>query len=142
MQVRVLKTDENAIIPQYQSQGAAGFDLHSCEDFTILPNQTVAISTGLAYEIPEGYELQIRPRSGMAHKSGIQVANSPGTIDSDYRGVVKVLLYNSSDKNFPISIGDRIAQGIITQYERAEFAVVEELSETERGEGGFGSTGK
>lgn len=141
MRIPIKKVEESAIIPAYQTSGSAGFDLHASEDFVVLPGQTATVSTGLSFEIPEGFELQVRPRSGLAARLGIQVANSPGTIDSDYRGTVKVILYNSGVKNFPVSIGDRIAQGVIAPYIRADFEPVESLSSTERGANGFGSTG-
>ena len=99
------------------------------------------IGTGLFFEIPEGYEVQIRPRSGLAAKNGVTVLNTPGTIDSDYRGEIKVILINLGEKDFVINSGDRIAQMVIAKYERVEWTLSEELSETDRGAGGFGSTG-
>ena len=131
-----------ATIPNYQTEEASGFDLHSIEDIILKPNERKLIGTGLAFEIPKGYEIQIRPRSGLAYKYGISVLNSPGTIDSDYRGEIKVLLINHSDTDFEIKIGERIAQGVIQKVIQAKFEEVEELNKTARGAGGFGSTGK
>ena len=140
--LKVKKLSPLAQIPAYQTDEAAGFDLHSIEDVILKPNERKLISTGLAFEIPKGYEIQIRPRSGLAYKSGITVLNSPGTIDSDYRGEIKVLLINHSNKEFEIKINDRIAQAVIQEVIQANFQEVEELNDTNRGSGGFGSTGK
>lgn len=138
--VQIKKLSEDAIIPAYQTKGAAGFDLHSIEDVTILAGQTLLVKTGLSMKIPEGYEMQIRPRSGLALKHGVTVWNSPGTVDSDYTGEISVILANAG-KTYTVRIGDRIAQGVIAQVESAKFEVVEELVETERGSKGFGSSG-
>jgi dUTP pyrophosphatase len=140
--LKVKKLSPLAQIPAYQTDEAAGFDLHSIEDVVLKPNERKLISTGLAFEIPKGYEIQIRPRSGLAYKSGITVLNSPGTIDSDYRGEIKVLLINHSNKEFEIKINDRIAQAVIQEVIQANFQEIEELNDTNRGSGGFGSTGK
>lgn len=140
MRVNIKLVNKYATTPQYQSRGAAGFDLASCEDITILPGQVVAVNTGVAYELPEGLELQIRSRSGLALKQNMFVLNAPGTVDSDFRGEVKVILCNASNQNFSIKIGDRIAQGVLATYEILEPNVVDELTETDRGENGFGST--
>jgi len=140
--LKVKKLSPLAQIPAYQTDEAAGFDLHSIEDVILKPNGRKLISTGLAFEIPKGYEIQIRPRSGLAYKSGITVLNSPGTIDSDYRGEIKVLLINHSNEEFEIKINDRIAQAVIQEVIQANFQEVEELNDTNRGSGGFGSTGK
>jgi len=142
MKIKVKKLSKLAEIPAYQSEEAAGFDLHSIDDVIIASNERKLISTGLAFDIPAGYEIQIRPRSGLAYKHGITVLNTPGTIDSDYRGEIKVLLINHSNEDFEIKIGDRIAQAVIKEVIQASFEEVEELSETKRGEKGFGSTGK
>ena len=139
MNIRV-KVNEGGMIPQYQTKGSAGFDLHSAENITILPGQVVAVSTGISYEVPEGYEMQVRSRSGLALKNNVFILNGIGTIDSDYRGVVKAILCNASNVNFSVRTGDRIAQGVINKYETGVFESVKELSVTERGEGGFGST--
>jgi dUTP pyrophosphatase len=142
MKLKIKKLNKDAVIPKYQTPEAAGFDLHSIEDVVILPNERKLIGTGLAFEIEFGYEIQIRPRSGLAYKHGITVLNSPGTIDSDYRGEIKVLLINHSNEPFEIKKGDRIAQAVIAPIIQAEFEEVDELSSTLRGSGGFGSTGK
>lgn len=143
IRVRVKKLREDAVIPEYKTPGAAGFDLVAAEDVTINAGETVTVPTGLAFEIPEGYELQIRPRSGLSLKTPLRIANSPGTIDSDYRGEVKIIVTNTGqcDDYYNIYKGDRIAQGVIVPVMRAEFKEVDELSETSRGYGGFGSTG-
>lgn len=140
--LKVKKLSSLAEIPAYQTEEAAGFDLHSIEDVVIAPKERKLIATGLAFDIPAGYEIQIRPRSGLAYKHGITVLNTPGTIDSDYRGEIKVLLINHSDEEFEIKVGERIAQAVIKEVIQAKFEEVEELSETKRGEKGFGSTGK
>jgi len=142
MKLKIKKLNPEAIILAYQTKEAAGFDLHSIENVILKPGERKLIGTGLAFEIEFGYEVQIRPRSGLAYKHGITVLNSPGTIDSDYRGEIKVLLINHSDEEFEIKKGDRIAQAVVAPVIQAEIIEVEELSSTERGEGGFGSTGK
>ncbi|WP_104697742.1 MULTISPECIES: dUTP diphosphatase [unclassified Helicobacter] len=141
MKIKIKKIHPDAIIPEYQTSGAAGFDIHSIDDYTIRARDALLIKTGLAFELEEGFELQIRPRSGLALKHKITVLNSPGTIDSDYRGEIMVILYNHSSDDFVIRKGDRIAQGVVAKYERAVFEICEELSDTKRGEGGFGSSG-
>jgi len=142
MVLKIKKLNQKAVIPAYQTKEAAGFDLHSIEDTVINPGERKLIGTGLAFEIEFGYEVQIRPRSGLAYKHGITVLNTPGTIDSDYRGEIKVLLINHSNEAFEIKTGERIAQAVIAPVVQAEIIEVEELSDTERGAGGFGSTGK
>ena len=131
--------------PSYETLGSAGFDLRSNEEVIILPRERVIVGTGLYFQLPEYLEMQVRPRSGLAAKHGITVLNSPGTIDSDYRGEIKVILINHGDRQFTINIGDRIAQAVISTVTSAhaiDFNMVDEfLFETERGEGGFGSTG-
>ena len=143
MQVKIKKVHYHAIIPKYQTAGASGFDICSCEDVDLLQNEVKAVRTGLAFSIPEGYELQIRSRSGLAKNFDITVVNSPGTIDSDFRGEVRVLLKNTGGyiNCYEIKQGDRIAQGVIQKVEKVNLVEVEELDETERGENGFGSTG-
>lgn len=144
MQLKIVNTSNNPL-PAYETQASAGMDLRAYlpEGSVILePMQRGLIPTGLYMEIPEGYEGQVRPRSGLALKSGITVLNSPGTIDADYRGQICVILINLSDKPFLINSGDRIAQMIIARCEQVEPVQVEILSETERGVGGFGHTGK
>ena len=132
-----------AALPTYESHGSAGADLHAYTDQTLnlMPGEKVAVPTGLCMEIPLGFEGQVRPRSGLAVKHGITVLNSPGTIDSDYRGEVKVLLTNLGNEPFSIRNGDRIAQLVIVPVARAAFASKSELSASRRGKGGFGSTG-
>jgi dUTP pyrophosphatase len=140
--VCIKKLNENATIPSYETAGAAGFDLRSCHGGSIQPGQIQCVSTGLAMEIPEGYELQVRPRSGLALKNGITVLNSPGTVDSDYRGEIKVILINHGNYIFTYTTGQRIAQGVLMKLpQRPIFYETQELSETDRGLGGFGSTG-
>ena len=141
MRVKIKQLHPDAKIPQYQTLGAAGFDLHAIEDYKLSAGERVLVKTGLAFELQIGFELQIRPRSGLALKNGISVLNAPGTIDSDYRGEVGVLLINHSKEDFAIKKGDRIAQGVVARYERVEFEVCEELGESARGAGGFGSSG-
>jgi dUTP pyrophosphatase len=140
VKVKILNPD--AIIPKYQTEEAAGFDLHSIEEKTVKAGEREVIKTGLAVALPKGYELQVRPRSGLALKNGITVLNTPGTVDSDYRGELMVILFNTSKEDFAVKKGERIAQAIIKEILQADFAVVEELDSTERGIGGFGSTGK
>jgi dUTP pyrophosphatase len=143
MQMKILRLREGAVIPQYQTVGAAGFDLCAAidEPVTMRPGDIRPFPTGIGVEIPEGYELQIRPRSGLAYKSRVTMLNGVGTIDSDFRGEMHVLLMNYGDKDFVVEPGMRIAQGVVARYERIEWVEVDELSETERGAGGFGSTG-
>lgn len=131
-------------VPQYATAFSAGMDLKANIETPIVLGslERVMIPTGIYMEIPEGYEAQVRPRSGLAAKHGISVANSPGTIDADYRGEVKVILVNLSKDAFTINPGERIAQMVVAKFEKVEWVEVEELSETVRGEGGFGSTGK
>ncbi len=128
-------------VPTYASEGAAGMDVVSAEDLILPPGARHAVATGFAIAIPAGYEVQVRPRSGLALKHGITCLNTPGTIDSDYRGEVKVILANLGDAPFPIQRGDRIAQLVPAPVQRAAFAMVDSLDETARGVGGFGSTG-
>jgi len=131
-------------LPNYESEGAAGMDLSADidSDIIIKPLERSLIPTGIAISLPEGLEAQIRPRSGLAIKHGITLLNSPGTIDSDYRGEIKVILVNLSNDNYTIKPYDRIAQIIISQFVKAEFEIAENLDETDRGNSGFGSTGK
>lgn len=131
-------------LPEYQTQSSAGMDLNAnlAESITLKSLERKLIPTGLFLELPSGYEAQIRPRSGLAIKNGITVLNAPGTIDADYRGEIGVILVNLSSEDFTINNGDRIAQMLIAQYETAKWQEVKSLNETERGEGGFGSTSK
>ncbi len=142
MKLKIKKLNPEALIPSYQTSLAAGFDLHSIEDYILKPMERKLIKTGLAFEIEKGYEVQIRPRSGLAYKHGITVLNSPGTVDADYRGEIMVLLINLGNEIFEIKKGDRIAQAVVASVIQAEFEEVSELSATKRGKGGFGSTGK
>lgn len=145
MKLKIKKTSDRARVPFYATSGSAGFDLHAIDTVSIQAGSTVMVRTGLAFEIPEGYELQIRPRSGMSAKTKIRVSNSPGTLDSDYRGEVMIIIDNISQNqadSYRINSGDRIAQAVLQKVEQAEFELVDELSETQRGSGGFGSSGK
>lgn len=143
MKVKVINRSKHDL-PQYETEASAGVDLRANieETVTLKPLERALIKTGLFLEIPENYEAQVRPRSGLAIKHGITVLNSPGTIDADYRGEVGVILINLSQSDFIIEDGDRIAQLVFSKVKQAKWIVVEELTETERGEGGFGSTGK
>ncbi|RMH55747.1 MAG: dUTP diphosphatase [Candidatus Hydrogenedentota bacterium] len=142
VKVRVKRLYPEARIPEPAHFGDSGVDLRSCiEDISLPPGQRAIIPTGLAFEIPVGYEIQIRPRSGLAAKKGLTCLNAPGTIDSGYRGEVKVILYNSSRENVLIRKGDRIAQAVLARVERIEWEETDALTESSRGTGGFGSTG-
>ncbi len=140
----IKKLHKNIILPEYKTDGSSGMDLMANVEQTvkILPGEKKIISTGIMVAIPEQYEIQIRPRSGLAAKNGISVLNTPGTIDSDYRGEIKVILINLGKDIFQINKNDRIAQMIICPIIRVELKEVESLPETVRGEGGFGSTNK
>lgn len=131
-------------LPQYETAHAAGMDMRAFtpQEIVIKPLQRILVPTGLHIELPVGYEAQIRPRSGLAYKHGISIVNSPGTIDADYRGEIKVLLVNLSDTDFVINNGDRIAQMVIAKHETISWESVDVLSDTPRGEGGYGHTGK
>ena len=134
---------EGAVVPVYKTEGAAGADVCACIDTSLVikSSQVALIPTGLFFEIPEGYEIQVRPRSGLALKNGITVLNTPGTIDSDYRGELQVILINHSGEDFTVNPKDRIAQIIVAPVTQGVFTKVESISETARGKGGFGSTG-
>ncbi|MCB4203580.1 dUTP diphosphatase [Deferribacterales bacterium Es71-Z0220] len=136
-----VKSLDSLFIPEYATDGAAGADLKSAEDGVIKPGEVKLVKTGLFLEIPEGYEGQVRPRSGLALKFGVTVLNSPGTIDSDYRGEVGVILVNHSNKDFSYKKGDRIAQLVFSKVTKAKFESVEQVNSTSRGAGGFGHTG-
>ena len=142
MKVKIIN-QSNHDLPHYETQASAGMDLRAnlSESRTLKPLERTIVGTGLFIELPVGYEAQVRPRSGLAAKKGITVLNAPGTIDADYRGEIGVILINLSDEDFQINNGERIAQLVIAQYDRVEWEKVEILSETARGEGGFGSTG-
>ena len=139
--VKRLPGNDDLPLPAYATDGAAGMDAVSAEDVTLAPGARHAVATGLALAIPAGYEVQVRPRSGLALKHGITVPNTPGTIDSDYRGELKVILINHGHAPFEIRRGDRVAQLVLAPVTRASWLEVAELDETSRGEGGFGSTG-
>jgi dUTP pyrophosphatase len=142
MQIKIINKS-NHELPNYETHASAGMDLRANipEAITLQPLGRAIIKTGLFIELPIGYEAQVRPRSGLAAKKGITVLNAPGTIDADYRGEIGVILVNLSSQDFIVENGERIAQLVIAKHERAEWTLVEELSETKRGEGGFGSTG-
>jgi len=154
MLIYIKKIHEDAVIPKYQTEGASGFDLHALEDISIAPGETKLVKTGLAIDVGPGYELQVRPRSGLSLKTPLRVANSPGTVDADYRGEICVIMTNTATPhflkdgnkstafNFWIKKSDRIAQGVVCPVVRADIIVVDSLEETNRGSGGFGSTGK
>ena len=143
MKINIVNKSNNPL-PAYETSGSAGMDLRAFieADIVLKPLERKLVPTGLFIELPEGYEAQLRPRSGLAFKHGISLPNSPATIDSDYRGEIKVALINLSNENFTVKNGDRIAQMIIAKHEKAEWIQTEVLNETSRGEGGFGSTGK
>ncbi|WPR72214.1 dUTP diphosphatase [Flavobacterium sp. NG2] len=142
MKINIINKSQHAL-PSYETIASAGMDLRAnlTESITLQPLERTIVKTGLFIELPIGYEAQVRPRSGLAFKNGITVLNSPGTVDADYRGEIGVILVNLSNQAFEIQNGERIAQLIIAKHERAEWTAVEELSETSRGAGGFGSTG-
>jgi dUTP pyrophosphatase len=141
VQVRRLEHGEGLPLPSYATEGAAGMDVVAAESVTLAPGARHAVATGLALAIPPGFEIQVRPRSGLALKHGISVPNTPGTIDSDYRGELKVILINHSDEPFAIVRGDRVAQLVLAPVVQAAWQEVADLDETARGSGGFGSTG-
>jgi len=139
--LKIKKLEPEAVIPEYKTKGACGMDICALNGGTIYPGGIVLVKTGLMFEIPEGYEVQVRPRSGLAFKHGITVLNAPGTIDSDYRGPVGVILVNHGMERFNFEPGERIAQIVLSKAYQAKIEVVAAVNETERGEGGFGSTG-
>ena len=140
----IKKLQKNIILPEYKTDGSSGMDLMANVEQTvkILPGEKKIISTGIMVAIPEQYEIQIRPRSGLAAKNGISILNTPGTIDSDYRGEIKIILINLSKKSFVVKSGDRVAQMIVCPVVRAKLREVKNLPKTIRDKGGFGSTGK
>ena len=145
VELKILDNFQNLQLPAYETDLAAGVDMRAAieADTTInlAPGERILVPTGLAMALPAGYEAQIRPRSGLAYKHGVSVVNTPGTIDADYRGEVKILLINHGTENFEINRGDRVAQMVIAPVTQAAFTCVENLSETARGSGGYGSTG-
>lgn len=142
MEVKIINNSSNPL-PSYETTGSAGMDLRAnlTEPLTLKSLDRAAIPTGLFIELPMGYEAQVRPRSGMALKTGLSIPNSPGTVDSDFRGELKVIVINLSKEDITIQHGDRIAQMIIAKYEQIKWTLSNEISETDRGSGGFGSTG-
>lgn len=144
MKLRVLRTANGADLPlpSYATAGSAGLDLRAAAAFTLKPGERALVPTGLAIALPEGYEAQVRPRSGLAVKHGITVLNAPGTIDADYRGEIQVPLINHGQADFVVARGERIAQMIIARVEQVELVEVDALDETARGTGGFGSSGR
>jgi len=142
MKVKIINKSSNAL-PSYETIGSAGMDLRADieETITLQPLQRKLVQTGLHIELPQGYEAQIRPRSGLAIKKGISLVNSPGTIDSDYRGEIKIIMINLSNEPVEIKHGERIAQMVIAKYEQIEWSEVVQLADSERGSGGFGHTG-
>ena len=142
MKVQIINKSKHAT-PNYETEGSAGMDLRANidEEITLKPLERAVVKTGLFISLPQGFEAQVRPRSGLAAKKGITVLNSPGTIDADYRGEIGVILVNLSNEDFVINDGERIAQLIIAKHERVNWQEVQVLNETERGAGGFGSTG-
>ena len=141
MKINIKKLSETAKIPTYANRGDAGLDLYSDNNFLLIPGDRALVKTGIAIELPEGYEMQIRPRSGLSLKHGITVLNAPGTIDSGYRGEIGVVLYNASRVPFEVRQGERIAQGVIAAYVSADLVEVYALDESERGTSGFGDSG-
>lgn len=139
--VKIVAAD-SSLIPVYASAGSAGADLKAAEDGILAPGEYMTVKTGIRLEIPEGYEVQIRPRSGLAAKYGVTMLNSPGTIDCDYRGEIGVIMINHGKTPFSFKKGERIAQMVLAEFVKCEFLPVDALSETKRGEGGFGHTGQ
>jgi dUTP pyrophosphatase len=145
IKIKIKRLDGNNLpLPMYQTSGSAGFDLTAWikQEVILEPGERKLIPTGLSFEIPIGFEVQIRPRSGLAIKNGISLVNTPGTIDSDYRGEIKIIMINLSTETFVIKNGDRIAQAVIQKVWQADLVEADELSQTSRGAGGFGHTGK
>ncbi len=141
MNIQLKRMRDDARMPEYGSDGAACFDLYAAQEVKIGPDETKLVPLGFAVGIPDGWEMRIRPRSGMSLKTGLRVANAPGTIDSDYRGEVSVILHNTTGAVKLINVGDRVAQGSCHRVEKTYFTFVQELSPTDRDKGGFGSTG-
>lgn len=142
VKLKRLPHGEGLALPAYATEGAAGMDVLSAENVVLEPGMRHAVATGLSMAIPQGYEIQVRPRSGLAFKFGVTVPNTPGTIDSDYRGELKVLMINHGSEPFPIKRGERVAQLVLAPVTQAAWLEVDDLDETARGSGGFGSTGR
>ena len=143
LKIKVLPGNEDIPLPEYATDGSAGLDLRAAvsEPIILNPKERILVPTGIIIGLTKGFEAQVRPRSGLAVRHGIMLVNSPGTIDSDYRGEIKVIMFNSGDEPFEIKRGDRIAQLIISKYERVALKKVDEIEDTSRGDGGFGHTG-
>ena len=141
IRLKRLENGADLPVPEYETTGSAGMDVRSATAMIIEPGNRAIVPTGFAMAIPDGYEVQVRPRSGLAIKKGISLPNTPGTIDSDYRGELGVILINHGEEDFVIERGDRIAQLVVAPVQRAKMVLVDELDETNRGAGGFGSTG-
>ncbi|MCG2717382.1 MAG: dUTP diphosphatase [Nanoarchaeota archaeon] len=141
IKVKIVQEDKELPLPKFETEGSAAVDLHSSESLTLNPGEFRKISTGVKIAIPKGYEGQVRPRSGLAANYGISIVNTPGTIDSDYRGIVQILLVNHGPNYFHVKKGDRIAQLLVKRVELFEWEIAESLDETERGAGGLGHTG-
>ncbi|MBR9705986.1 dUTP diphosphatase [Candidatus Pacearchaeota archaeon] len=139
--IKIKKLHPDAIIPHYVHDGDAGMDVYSVKDMIIKPGERILVPTGISFEIPKGFEIQVRPKSGLALKYGLTLPNSPGTLDSGYRGELGVIMLNTSNAYYDVRKGEKIAQIILTSYEEAQIEEVTDLSETSRGAGGFGSTG-
>ncbi len=142
MEVQIVKIEKDLPTPSYAHEGDAGMDLYSAESYTLKSGESKVLSAGIKVAVPFGYEMQVRPRSGLAAKFGVTVLNTPGTIDHQYRGVVGVILINHSKNDYEVKRGDRIAQAVFSKFESAKLKEVDDLDATIRGEGGFGSTGK
>ena len=141
LEIKIKKINSEATLPSYVHEGDAGMDLFSCENYILDSGERKVFGVGLKFEIPEGYEMQLRPKSGLALEHGISILNTPGTIDSCYRGEVGVILINQGNGDYGIKKGEKIAQAVINKVETVKIIEVEELSDSSRGEGGFGSTG-
>jgi dUTP pyrophosphatase len=142
MEVKIVKIEKDLPTPSYAHEGDAGMDLYSSENYSLNPGESKIFSAGIKVAIPFGYEMQVRPRSGLAAKFGVTVLNTPGTIDHQYRGIVGIILINHGKNVYEVKKGDRIAQAVFSKFESARLEEVEDLDDTSRGEGGFGSTGK
>ncbi len=140
--IRRLSSAEGLALPAYQTEHSAGMDFCAAEPLTLAPGERGAVSTGFAVAIPDGFELQVRPRSGLAARHGVTLTNAPGTIDADYRGEIRILLINHGGETFQVERGERIAQAVLAPVTRAVWEETAELPDTQRGAGGFGSTGK
>lgn len=141
LNIKIQKINESAIIPEYAHEDDAGMDVYSTKNYMLLPNHRILVGTGLKIEIPKGYEMQIRPKSGLALRNGITLLNTPGTVDASYTGETGVILINHSSKPYKIEKGQKIAQIVFSKVERVKFSEADQIKTTKRGEGGFGSTG-